>query len=56
MMRCVFLLASACVAAPCSAALGELDVPLTIRDVAGVPRTAEPCSTGVPLPKGRSID
>ena len=30
----------------------KLDVPLTIWDVAGVERKAEPCSTGVPLPHG----
>ena len=35
-----------------SADLSRVDVPLTIRDVAGVSRTAEPCSTGVPLPAG----
>lgn len=32
--------------------LGELDVPLTICDVAGVERKAEVCSTGIPLPHG----
>ncbi|MFW6157961.1 MAG: hypothetical protein ACOC8E_01225 [Planctomycetota bacterium] len=32
--------------------LSGLDVPLTVRDVAGVERSAEPCSTGVPLPRG----
>lgn len=30
----------------------ELSVPLTIREVAGVDRVAEPCSTGVPFPLG----
>jgi len=28
----------------------DLDVPLTVRDAAGIDRAAEPCSTGVPLP------
>ncbi len=32
--------------------LSGLDVPLTVRDVAGVERQAEPCSTGVPMPQG----
>ena len=32
--------------------LSGLDVPLVVRDVAGVERRAEPCSTGVPLPHG----
>ena len=39
-------------AAVAGGGLGELDVPLTIQDVADARRTAEPCSTGVPLPCG----
>ena len=54
MRRFVLLsLASACLALA-AARGGEppLDVPLTIEETAGVPRTAEPVSTGVPLPRG----
>ena len=34
----------------------ELDVPLTVWDVAGVERRAEPCSTGVPMPCGLLVE
>jgi len=37
---------------PMRSALAALDVPLTIRDVAGIERKQEVCSTGVPLPCG----
>ena len=39
-------------ASPTGPAPAGLDIPLTIHDVAGVERTREVCSTGVPLPCG----
>ncbi|MFO7900400.1 MAG: hypothetical protein R6V58_15240, partial [Planctomycetota bacterium] len=51
--RCLVL--AACLLGVSVAGAGDLsglDVPLTVRDVAGVERAAEPCSTGVPLPEG----
>src|SRR5687768_14286971 len=34
----------------------HLDVPLTVAETAGVARTAEPVTFGVPLPKGLTSD
>ncbi|MCG3181315.1 MAG: hypothetical protein BIFFINMI_03695 [Phycisphaerae bacterium] len=51
--KLMFIALFLALAAPAMAAdLATLDVPLTLQDVAGVERTAEPCSTGVPMPYG----
>jgi len=51
-LRCVGVVLCLLAATASAQDLSGLDVPLTIRDVAGVERKAEPCSTGVPLPQG----
>jgi hypothetical protein len=48
----IVLLILACAAPAAAGDLAGLDVPLTVRDVVGADRKAEPCSTGVPLPEG----
>lgn len=48
----VAVLAALAATGAMAARAGALDVPLSLRDVAGVERVQDPCSTGVPLPQG----